>query len=305
MEKVDNRVHTSAFAEDGLGISFGPSLPACTFEIPSEINNGLELWSIRVPFDCDITQVFHGKKWTMRGHLHTASSTSQNVVCTLSDVDGGIAHALIQDEGVDFQSYRVLSKVVDDDDMDESETMRPRYKFDRSFHFLQDSNIIQGLLVLNQHEVDKKLAPNSVEAPAPEGASDTMELPSKEMLRGCKGSKTLPQQQVHSFRAAYEPVPQKTNLKRRWTPSGSCSTAVYEPLEYLSTKCELPHTSQDNNVAKTEKLEDNNELDKKEKKRLKKDKLENNHEVDKKEKKRLKKMAKKLKKERTPKGEEK
>jgi hypothetical protein len=287
MEKGDNQVHNSAVAEDGVGMPYGPCLPACTFKIPSEVDNELELWSIRVPVDCDITQVFHGKKLTMRGHGSTASM-SQNIVCTLSDVDGDIAHALIQDEGVDFQSHRVLTKVVDEDDdiMDESETMRPLYKFDRSFHFLQDSSIVQGLFVLNQHQVDKKLAPNAMAAPVPEAVVN-IETPSKEVRRGSKGtsSKAFPQQ-GHSFRAAYGPVPQKTNLKRRWKPSGSCSAAVYVPQEHLSIQCELPHTSQDEQVGKIEKLESNHELDKKEKKRLKK-------------------MAKKLKKEKKSKREKK
>jgi hypothetical protein len=288
METGDNQVHNSAVAEDGVGMPFGPCLPASTFKIPSEVDTELELWSIRVPVDCDITEVFHGKKLTMRG-LGSTASTSQNIVCTLSDVDGDIAHALIQDEGVDFQSHRVLSKVVDEDDgiMDESESMRPLYKFDRSFHFLQDSSIVQDLFVLNQHQVDTKLAPNAMAAPAPEAVIN-IEIPSKEMRRGSKGtssSKALPQQ-VHSFRAAYGPVPQKTNLKRRWKPSGSCSAAVYVPQEHLSIKCELPHTSQDEQVGQIEKLE-------------------NNHELDKKEKKRLKKMSKQLKKEKKSKREKK
>jgi hypothetical protein len=279
MEKINNSsIQTDT--EDGAGASFGPCLPASTFELPTHANSDqYELWSIRVPVDCDVTQVFHGKTLTITGH--STNSTRQNIICPISNLDGDIVHALIQDEGADFQSHRILSKVVDDDN-DDPKMMKPAYKFDRAFHLLQDCSIVQRMIILPQHQVDTMLAPNVDVAPAPESNGITGMLPIDKRHAG-KASKALPQQ-IHSFRAAYEPIPQKTNLKRRWIPSGSCSTAVFSQQEELGLKFGVSDTSNSKDEHATQQV--------------KTAKIEDTHEIDRKEKKRLKKLAKKMKKER-------
>jgi len=198
-------------ATENIALINGPCLSASTFSMPfSTPNSNYELWSVRVPVDCDVAEVFHGK--TLKMIRHGAGSQS----VTITNMDGEVAHALVPDEGTSFQSHRVLSKVdvdsISQNDM-KDKRMKPIYKFERAFNFIQDINMVQNMLVLPQHEVDLKLAPSSELAPPCATALSNEN-------RG-KGS-ALPKQ-THSFRAAYEPILQKTNLKRRLIPPGSCS----------------------------------------------------------------------------------
>lgn len=232
----------------------GPCLNASTFSIPvSTPNSHYELWSVRVPVDCDVAEVFHGK--TLKIIRHGAGSQS----ITITNMDGEVAHALVPDEGTSFQSHRVLSRVDDDsisqDDM-KGKLMKPVYKFDKAFNFIQDINMVQNVLVLPQHEVDLKLAPSSELAPACATASSNVN----------RGRASALPTQTHSFRAAYEPILQKQNLKRRLIPPGSCSEVALNmsqqaadrenltiPPELEAKKCKKKHKDSKTKVKKEHK----------------------------------------------------
>jgi len=265
------------------GEPIGPCLSPSTFTLPvSSSNKRYELWSIRVPVDCNVQDIFHGKTLSLTQHRSGSGGHAYDkVVCTMSNDDGEV-YALIQGEEAECHSYRILSKVTDANNQDDEEDsslveeenkekeeekknrMKPLYKFDRHLNFMQDTCIVQEMLILPQHQVDMKYAPSAELAPEPH---TTIAVAGEKQ----HGGKVKTPQQQQSFRAAYASVSQKSNLKRRWNPPGG-SSAVAVMQQDVTATITSPSSNKKLKAVKVESTPETKE--KKEKKHKKSDKKE-------------------------------
>lgn len=164
-------------------------LPPPTFNVPADFDNKrYELWTVRMPVSADL-QDLNGLEINLK-----EEDAAQKVF-----VSQGQKYTLQWGHAVENESFRLLlpregNKDSDSDDsMDDSDDDKDEatYMYPTKIPFQRHVNIVTATKARDETE----LAPRIDNAPVPDAAV--------------------------RLRRAYQPVAQKTGLKRRWMPLGT------------------------------------------------------------------------------------